>query len=512
MMRPRSFLLPLALGLLPGPALAQVQAPGTAAEGPFPFLNQSQTQRRALADPADTLSRSLRILAEAPRDLSALSDAGEAALAVGDIDAALGFWSRAEEVAPRDGRVKAGLASAFLQSQQPRIALRLFDDAVDLGVPEATIASDRGLARDLRGDNRRAQRDYAIALQAGVDDEATRRLALSLAISGDRALAIGALDPLLRKQDAAAWRARTFVAALTGDIADATATARALLPQRQAEQMVPFLARLATLRPAQKAAAVHFGSLPPVGKLGEETVSVAQGTILHAAPPAAAPPASVPTVPAAQPGWRAPAALPAAGLPAQTLKPTVPPAIITASRTPAKAPPIVIAAAPAPSAPVVASPVAVETPRLAGPLPSGAALSTEAKRPPPAEPRAAAAPKEEPAAKPDKPAAEPTRAEKAQPKPKRKPAPEKPRIWVQVAGGANRGTLDKEWAKLTKAAPDLYRRRKPHVIDAGATNRLVVGPFASEGEAQAYVNQLSRGGRSGFRVKSEAGKKVDPLD
>ncbi|MFW2828636.1 SPOR domain-containing protein [Sphingomonas sp. ID0503] len=455
-------------------AMAQ-DAPST---GPLPFLNEAETSRSVLKNPADELTRNLRILAASPRNLDALAGAGEAALAVGDIEAALSFWSRAEEVAPRDGRVKAGLATAFLMSQQPRIALRLFDDAVDLGFPETRIAADRGLARDLRGDNRRAQRDYALALQTRPDDETTRRLATSLAISGDRALAIGTLDPLLRKQDMAAWRTRVFVAAMTGDIADASQIARQILPQRQAEQMIPFLARLANLRPAQKAAAVQFGVLPAAGKLREEVVTVAQGSvkpgvIVPATKPPVVPEPAVADAPSVveDAGWRAPAR------------------ITRGTAAPVRR----LVGPPPPAEPAVA---------LAGPTPSEAPIPVAVDPPPAVEEASAQKAVEEPA--------KPVPA-KAKPKPRPKPEPEKPRIWVQVAGGANRSTLGREWNKLLKADPDLYSRRKPHVIDIGATNRLVVGPFASKSEAQDYVNQLSKGGRSGFRVESEKGQKVEAL-
>lgn len=217
------------------------------------------------SDPANALSRYLRMLAANPRDLASLTGAGKAALAIGDPSAALGFYARAEEIAPRDGRIKAGLASALVQMEQPKTALKLFGEAVALGVPEADIASDRGLARDLGGDNRRAQADYVLALRKRDDPEATRRLALSLAISGDRASALARLDPLIRKRDKAAWRARAFVLALTGDTAGASSVAAAVMPALHAAAMKPFLAKLADLKAGQKAAAVHFGHFPANG-------------------------------------------------------------------------------------------------------------------------------------------------------------------------------------------------------------------------------------------------------
>ncbi|MFZ4745651.1 MAG: tetratricopeptide repeat protein, partial [Sphingomonas sp.] len=157
---------------------------------PAPVLAQPTTLVQPIAnpdDPVERLGRYIRILTSSPRDLTALLGAGEAALDVGDANAALGFYARAEDVAPSSGRVKAGLGSSLVMIERPDDALRLFAQAVALGMPEADIARDRGLAYDLRGDSKRAQNDYALAMQRGRDDELVRRYALSLGISGDRA-------------------------------------------------------------------------------------------------------------------------------------------------------------------------------------------------------------------------------------------------------------------------------------------------------------------------------------
>ena len=216
----------------------------------------------ARGDPAEALARYLRVLARDPGDLEALSGAGAAALAVGDADAAINFYVRAEKISPRDGKIKAGLGSALVQKEQPRAALRLFNNATSLGVAPFEVALDRGLAYDLRGENRRAQGEYLQLLRIRSDPEATRRLALSLAMMGERAGALTILDPLLRKRDVAAWRARAFVLAMTGDIAGAQTAAYAVLPRYQADALKPFLERLSSLKPAEKAAAVHFGHFP----------------------------------------------------------------------------------------------------------------------------------------------------------------------------------------------------------------------------------------------------------
>jgi hypothetical protein len=240
-------------------------------------------------DPVDTLSMHLRTLAANPRNLSALLGAGQAAIDVGDPNAALGFFARADEIDPRSGKAKAGLASALVMLEKPDDALRLFGEAVSLGVPDGEVAKDRGLAYDLRGDNRRAQKDYALALRRGPDDEATRRYALSLGISGDRAQALTMLDPLLRRQDQGAWRARAFIMAMNNDVSGANAIARQVMPASLAGTMSPFLSRLGKLNPAERAHAVNFGTMPSDGQtfasvqIGDPFRPVGSGTSSSAA-------------------------------------------------------------------------------------------------------------------------------------------------------------------------------------------------------------------------------------
>ncbi len=233
-------------------------------------------------DAGSALTRHLRSLSDDPRNLYALMGAAQAALKLGDPQAAVTFYARAEEVAPRDPRIKAGMGAAFVQMEQARSALKFFGDASALGIADGAIAGDRGLAYDLIGDNQRAQRDYRLALQIRNDPEIERRLALSLAISGDKEGALATIDGQLRRQDRAAWRTRAFVLALTGDAAGATQAVQAAMPG-QAAAMQPFLARLPSLDLASRAMAVHFGHFPS----GSRPYASAQGTQLASLAPVA---------------------------------------------------------------------------------------------------------------------------------------------------------------------------------------------------------------------------------
>lgn len=220
------------------------------------------------------LSAYVRAIARRPNDAAILSAAGQEALAIGDSDAAFGFLGRAVMLNPRDPAARAAYGSALVLSARPKDALTLFDQAVRLGMAEAEVAGDRGLARDLLGENRRAQRDYRLALSVAPRDSALiQRLGLSLAISGDREAAISLVQPLVRgngSRDAA--RSLAFIHALTGDVTAARKIAVANMSSGQADALTPFFARISVLNAEEKAAAVHLGRLPLVRLTRKEPV------------------------------------------------------------------------------------------------------------------------------------------------------------------------------------------------------------------------------------------------
>jgi Flp pilus assembly protein TadD len=240
-----------------------------AAGGTFAFANAAVAQSAPAAAPAAApgvnLRQQLSQLAANPTSVAELSDTGRAALAVGDADAAMGFFTRALQLAPRDARAKAGLAAATAQSGRPESALVLFAEAVSLGASEQEIAADRGLAYDLAGQPSRAQQDYALSLRRREDPEVRRRMALSLAISGEREAALRLLDGQVRQGDRAGARARVMVLALSGDAAGASAAAQSSMPAGAAQAITPFLSRLASLNPGQMAAAANLGRIPSGG-------------------------------------------------------------------------------------------------------------------------------------------------------------------------------------------------------------------------------------------------------
>jgi Flp pilus assembly protein TadD len=560
-----------------GPAYAQD------ADDPVPEPQNSRLPPGAVVQPLDTgpgaeLRRNLRALAENPRSLDALIGAGRAAITLGDGESANGFFTRAAQIAPDDPRVKAGMASAMLLGARPEQALILFAEAVQRGAPEAEIAGDRGLAHDLVGDPRRAQQDYALALRRRGDPEIERRLALSLAISGQRDAASHAIDAQLRRQDRAAWRTQAFVLALTGDPAGADDIARRVMPAVNAAAMSPFFARLASLSPAQKAAAVNFGRFPSDGRATQYASNVdtsadpgalalAQGV----PPPRAQPPLAEPVrdgsrrrpdlrdrpvnslirrpredvAPAVQPSRRietaeaqqpdnqyrqraanppreAPAFVPGGNFtldtsheerlpsppiqPVQSVQPVQSATPGFGPAEPAQAPLHRFQAAPPRQAPAF-SDIASMVQALPGEPGEQTAVQPPAPALTPAERLARDAAARETEAHYREGATGPARSATAA---TGRSAGEG-RHWVQIAHGAQRGTLPTLYREVRAHAPALLDSRSAWTVADRSTNRLLIGPFDSARAAQDFIVQLDRADIVAIPWESAAGQSVDRL-
>ena len=265
--------------LLCASALAATPAVA-AADGQYGYGYQAPESSAA------ALARNVRTLASAPKDFGALIAAGKAALELGDTQAAAGFFARADEVNPRSPLPQAGMGAVSVANGEASAAMPYFGRATQLGASLSQIASDRGLAFDLLGQQKQAQADYRAALNGPDATEARRRLALSLAISGDKAGALQALAPLAAKGDAAAGRVRAFVLALSGDSGGAMTAINAAMPGSWS-RVSPLLQRLAALAPGQKAAAVNLGIFP-----GENPAQLASASVSspYSARPAQGPP------------------------------------------------------------------------------------------------------------------------------------------------------------------------------------------------------------------------------
>lgn len=463
-------------------ALAFALLPAGPGQGLAAQDRGTQPVVQALPSPeVQRLNRALLALAKEPRDRDTLIEAGQAALGVDDLEAAIGFFGRAAEVDPGSPGVAQGLGSVYLRSGRAGEALVQFDRALAAGVPEQAVTTDRALTLDLVGEPAAAQKAYVRALQLDLaNDEARRRLAISYAITGNRARFEETLRPLLDRRDMAAQRARAFGLAIMGDGARATAIVEQVMPRDLATRLVPYLGYMPRLTKPQQAAAANLGIFPRAADIGRDDPRLARFAAEERADSRLAPSGPPLGSPTAAP---APAKGKAA---APTRIATVTP--VTVSAAPLKPPQQRVAdafadlGAPLPGARVGAE--AVDISRI------------EVKR--------------ETAAQPSPAAAKP--AEKPKAKPKEPPKPLHPsRIWVQVATGKKIPALAFDWKRIAREGSAPLGKLKPFTARWGETNRLLVGPLDNRDKAQALVRTLKGKDLDSFLFVSDEGEAVQPL-
>ncbi|MEL6877704.1 MAG: tetratricopeptide repeat protein [Pseudomonadota bacterium] len=436
----------LTLALLASPAAAQ-DSGATAREVVQP-LPTAEVQR---------LNRALRQLARRPRDLGVLVEAGNAAMVLGDYDAAIGFFGRAQDISPNEPRVKMGMAAVFLRSDRPIEALRLFSEAEAAGASSRDVLPDRGLAFDLVGNNARAQETYRRALVLKDDNEVTRRLALSQAITGDSDGFEETLRPLLEERDFAAFRTQAFGLAILGRQDEAAAIADAVMPRDLAARMTPFLAFMPRLTKAQQAAAANLGIFPAAADVGRDDPRIAQyaaqgNAIARAADDRLAPSGEPLGQPSGERGSSGGD---------EDAKPTEPKASVAD------------------------------------------AFAEFGDGAPPAAPGGEGAV--------DLAAIEIPREDETQPEPEVQKPAHPSRQWVQVATGRDRSALRFDWRRFARTAPDQLGDLSPHVVRWGESNRLLAGPLPNAGEARAMVNALREKGLDSFTYTSPEGQEIQEL-
>ena len=489
---------------------------------------------------ATELSAALRRLAARPADIEALVSAGNASLAMRDAGAAAGFFNRAAAVAPSDRRVLLGMARVALEQRRPVAALQAFAQAERAGVPLLDMAADRALAYDLVGDNAAAQALYRRALAADADnDELRRRLALSLAISGNRSEFERTLYPMLRNEDRAAYRTRAFGLAVLGRPDEAVAIADTMMPTDLALRMAPYLRYMPRLTKAQQAAAGNLGAFPAATEIGRDSAEIAAyanaGARIAASADASLTPTGAPLGPGA-PVQKPSGALAAAA--GSTPRPTnATPGVLaprpvvgaaTSNPAPARSLNSSAAMSSAASSPVVVAQADPKASQTAAPVTGAARPSlTDAfadlqlvpttavaaggavditKLAPPR--RVATAPSAgSPATKSaDKPA-----AEKPRPKAKVEKPAEPARIWAQLGVGRNTAAFVFDWRRLAKQADGTLDGKGPWAAKYGATNRMLAGPYASDAAAKAAIKRLKEKGIEALPFTSDEGEKITKI-
>lgn len=430
---------------------------------PHPGLAQEMTSREVVqplpTQEVQRLNRALVDLAKRPRDIDALVEAGTAALEVGDLDGAVGFFGRARELEPDDADVALGLARVYLRSGRASDALVQFARALSGGIAARELLTDQALAFDLVGDQPSAQAAYSRALQLNPEDhEARRRLAISHAIVGNRPGFEDALRPLLDSRDMGAFRARAFGLAIFGDQQRAAAIVEQVMPRDLAGRLVPYLAYMPRLTRPQQAAAANLGIFPRAAEIGRDDPRLARFTNESRAD--------------------------------RRLEPAGEPLGRGGQTSPSGASPVV--------GPVASAPAAAATTRVedafadlgSGALPDARVSGNAVDIARIAVPREVLA----------KPA---TRE------------PQKPlhpaRVWVQLATGRDRGALGFDWRRISRNGGDLLARMKPYTTPWGEAHRLLAGPLDTRDKAQELVRALKAKGLDSFVYSSPEGEQIQPV-
>jgi tetratricopeptide (TPR) repeat protein len=479
-----------------------------------PLSAQEVTSREVVqplpSQEVQRLNRALMELARRPKDLEALVAAGDAALELDDLDAAMGFYGRADDLDPSNVRVKLGIAAVYLRSGRPVEALEAFALADEAEADPALFARDRGLAYDLVGDHERARAAYEQSLGIAPDDpETQRRLALSFAIAGNRAGFEDTLRPLLDRRDYAAFRTRAFGLAILGDQSRAAAIVDVVMPRDLATRITPYLAYMPRLTSAQQAAAANLGIFPRVADIGREDPRIArfarEAEADRKLAPAGAPlgarfadrTAGERASPAASSGDEAkqpPAISPpklAEGEPGVAPIGDAQPDFSLAFEEAGRAP----TSSRAPEA--GADPIQGATARVASVADAFADLGES----------------DLPAAGRNGVAVDLATIEIPREAP---PAPEPPahprRIWVQVATGRDIEALRFDWRRISRKAGDLLAPYEPHTTPWGQANRLLAGPVENADEARDMVNALKAKGLDTFPYTSPEGREIQALD
>ncbi len=454
------------------------------------------------------LSDALSRLARNAADVSALLDAGEASLELGDIGAAIGFLGRANELSPGNARTKLGLAKAYTRSRRPVEALRLFAEAEQAGVPNARMAEDRGLAFDLVGDAASAQQLYRLALANGAGDETTRRLALSQAISGDSKAFEATLLPLLKRRDVAAFRTRAFGLAILGKAEEAKGIANTMLPAGTGSRMAAYFNYMPQLTNAQQAAAGNLGIFPRTAAIGQDDAGITgyTGGPVQVARNEPQPERLKPSATIASPS-------PAPSTQATDQKPSLA-TTLTGPDTapPRKEEPVVVAQA-------QQSPVSIPAPQTVAstPPPSPAPTPSQAPEPDPvsvADAFSSFTLQPGTSTSASSGAVDITRIEipREREEPKPPPPPAHPsRHWVQVATGKDTDALGFDWRRISRKAEGKLDGKGPFVTPWGEANRLLSGPYDSATKAREMVNELKELGIDSFPFTSAAGEAIEKL-
>lgn len=390
-------------------------------------------------------------------------------------------------------------------AQEPGVALAAAEPPRAMPPPEPVRRSTRPGFQSDTGRLSTSQRERGQQARRAVEATETRRAAEARLAQEAEARRLADLKAQQEREALAAQQRETERIAAEQQAAreaEVRRVAEAQARERAAAELAAREAEAKRMAEAQQLAEAQRPALPPAAAApASEPAPVAVASPAATAPSSAAPAPATP--PASRIGGEDNViARIIAGI-------TIPASELDVAPMPGRTPP-----AESVPAPVEVAQAETLRPIAERPKPEPARPKAETPKPDTAKPlRGKPADPKAAAAKPGDPKAAP-KGKTAAAKEKAKPDPVKTdpaRHWVQVAGGANIGDLPKAWRALLAKAPAELKGRQPWTTPLRFTNRLLVGPFKTPAEAQAFVNTIGKKGVSGFAWTSEAGQKIEKL-
>jgi hypothetical protein len=85
------------------------------------------------------------------------------------------------------------------------------------------------------------------------------------------------------------------------------------------------------------------------------------------------------------------------------------------------------------------------------------------------------------------------------------------RVWVQIATGNNEAGLPGTWRRLKSQASKSLSKQNAWTVPFRQTNRLLVGPLKSVGDARDLVSSLAKEGVQATTFSSDAGQEISRI-
>src|SRR5690606_23314846 len=85
------------------------------------------------------------------------------------------------------------------------------------------------------------------------------------------------------------------------------------------------------------------------------------------------------------------------------------------------------------------------------------------------------------------------------------------RTWVQLAAGKNVSALGFDLRRFRRTYGDAIGDESGWYVDWGATNRLLIGPYAKPERAREVVAAIKKAGGDAFVWQSEAGEEIKKI-